>query len=108
MISNALSGSAESPISRAKSLLEPIGIYPSVTREKSTIPLRTSLMVPSPPRMTRVWDVQIFCQIVDDTGCMPLILGEKDFISYLLFLKDRFDVFSRPWLQDRIWNVGSR
>ena len=37
--------------------------------------------------------VQIFCQIVDDPGCMALILGEKNLVFDLLFFQDGFDGF---------------
>ena len=36
----------------AKSLLEPVGIYPKITFSKCMIPPTTSLIVPSPPNTT--------------------------------------------------------
>ena len=52
IVSNASKGSPGIPVPLAKSLLDPIGIYPNVTFSSDLIPLSTSLSVPSPPRTT--------------------------------------------------------
>ncbi len=52
--SNASRGFAGMPRSRARSLLDPEGIYPRRIREVFLIPCRASFTVPSPPRIIRL------------------------------------------------------